>query len=62
MRQFVPVEIGGAGGGPFGGAVRMGIVVEYRFVRGLELLELAERGLMNGRDGASIAETGSLRC
>lgn len=62
MRQFPPVETGGAGGGPFGGAVRMGIVVECRFVRGLELLELAERGLINGRDEASIAETGSLRC
>ena len=60
MRQFPPVETG-AGGRLFGGAVRIGIVVEWRFVRGLELLELA-RGLMNGRDGASIAEAGSFRC
>jgi hypothetical protein len=61
MRQFPPVETGGGGGGPDGGAVRIGIVVECRFVRVLELLELFERGLMNGWDGASIAEAGSLR-
>ena len=61
-RQFPPDETGNGGGGPLGGAVRIGIVVECRFVRELELLELAERGLMNGRDGASMAETGSLSC
>ena len=60
-RQLPPAETGGGGGGPFGGgAARMGSVVGVRLVR-LVLLELTDRGLMNGREGASIAETGSPR-
>lgn len=59
LRQLPPAETGGGGGGPVGGAARRGNAVDCRFVRGLELLELADRGLMNGRDGASTAETGS---
>jgi hypothetical protein len=39
----------------------MGMVVEVKFVRDLVLCELTERGLMNGWDGASMAETGSPR-
>lgn len=64
MRRVPPAETGGAGGAPFGGAGRIGSVAECKLVRELEeeVFELAERGLMNGRDGASIADTGSPRC
>lgn len=39
----------------------MGRVAAFKLVRDLELCELTERGLMNGREGASTAETGSPR-
>jgi hypothetical protein len=63
LRQVPPAETGGAGGAPFGGAGRIGSVAECKFVREFEeVFELAERGLMNGRVGASMADTGSPRC
>jgi hypothetical protein len=40
----------------------MGKVAGFKFVRDLVLWELAERGLIKGREGASTAETGSPRC
>jgi hypothetical protein len=39
----------------------MGIVAGFRLVRDFVLCELTDRGLMNGREGASTAETGSPR-